>query len=62
MSKGKAKAWELVVFEKSEGDTADRSLHRLKVPGGWLVAHEWTERPGGLVFVPDSEHKWNPWV
>jgi hypothetical protein len=35
---------------------ADLSLRRANIPGGWLVANE---SDGGLVFVPDAEHKWN---
>jgi hypothetical protein len=44
-------SWELV---RSVG--AGVSLHRAKIPGGWLVANG---NDGALAFIPDAEHKWN---
>jgi hypothetical protein len=31
----------------------DRTIHRAKVPGGWLVAQQ-----DGITFVPDARHEW----
>ena len=33
------------------------SVHRSKVPGGWLVLVR--EGTNGLTFYPDPEHKWD---
>jgi hypothetical protein len=55
-----ATAWETIVFAKADGDTKEAQLRRIKVPTGWLVAHEWGDRLGPLTFVPDPEHKWDP--
>lgn len=34
-------------------------LHRARVPGGWLVGFN-TGSGGGLTFVPDPGHQWEP--
>jgi hypothetical protein len=33
--------------------TIKRTIHRAKVPGGWLVAQQ-----EGITFVPDTSHEW----
>lgn len=61
---------------KAEWETIDSNLetmHRLKVPGGWLVYLFYSysrgqsyggdrhaeSQHGSLLFYPDPEHKWN---
>jgi hypothetical protein len=54
--------WERIEFRKPEDPKSKQpgELYRLKVPGGWLVAHDWGNDLGPLVFLPDVGHKWVP--
>ncbi len=50
----------LPFFEWQYLNTGERGItaFRAKVPGGWLVGHNWSEA-GGLTFYPDPEHLWD---
>ncbi len=44
-----------IAWEKLESETRGvADIYRTKVPGGWLV----TAHGGGIMFVPDPNHKW----
>ncbi len=60
--------WEIIPGGFREDKAASLTMHRAKVPGGWLVyiygSHysprtrsDWGH--GGLTFYPDPEHKWD---
>ena len=36
-------------------------VYRARVPGGWLVETQtYVGNCGGLAFLPDPNHEWNP--
>lgn len=54
-----ARPWERIEFPPGDkGQPVE--MFRLKVPGGWLVAHGWGTSPGPLVFVSDPKVEWDP--
>jgi hypothetical protein len=54
---GRAKPPErLLQWERLRSNYGD--VRRTKVPGGWLISME-AGNCGGLVFYPDSGHRWN---
>ncbi len=34
------------------------TIHRAKVPGGWLIIFEGFDK-GGITFYPDPHHEWD---
>lgn len=48
-----SQVWEVINFTGGQS-TAPLSLHRLLVPGGWLVK----EPQGPMVYYPNTEHNW----
>jgi hypothetical protein len=51
--------WEELNSSRAGGGVfkLDWTVHRTKVPGGWLVLV--MHNTSGLTFYPDPEHKWN---
>lgn len=51
--------WEELKSSRAEGGILklDWTVHRAKVPGGWLVLV--MHNTSGLTFYPDPEHKWD---
>lgn len=52
-------SWQ-VVFSKCP-TSINICVTRAKIPGGWLVAIQWSNvsgGSGGLTFVPDPDYKW----
>lgn len=49
----------MLIFENLPNNVGGTfAIRRAKVPGGWLITHNWSEA-GGLTFFPDPEHKWD---
>ena len=51
--------WEELKSSRTDGGILklDWTVHRAKVPGGWLVLV--MHNTSGLTFYPDPEHKWD---
>lgn len=46
-------------FSHLSQQTVAGNFYRSKVPGGWLVVSESSNRQQSMVFLPDPEHKWD---
>lgn len=55
--------WHRLAIGEPKHELTYATLHRCKVPGGWLLALLWTPNQYGagpsLAFIPDPEHKWD---
>jgi hypothetical protein len=56
--------WELIeglvaVSPDGDGKEHERSAHRCRVPGGWMVK-TYLHGHVSLTFVPDPDHTWEP--
>jgi hypothetical protein len=50
----------MLYWEDIKCSGAMLTMHRAKVPGGWLVyAGNAYHHHGGITFYPDPEHRWD---